>query len=117
MCSQINRLKDEQGKPDIKANKKKDENISSETERKEAEANANKGTGESGDHSEREKTSAWSETAEDKNRQWGCCPVDKAELPADLAFKGFDNLIVQDLISSPIMLTIDEMSITQSLSF
>ena len=55
MCSQINRLKDEQGTPDIKANKKKDENISSETERKEAEANANKGTGESGDHSEREK--------------------------------------------------------------
>ena len=43
--------------------------------------------------------------------------MDKTELPDDLAFKGFDNLIVQDLISSSIMLTIDEMSITQSLSF
>ena len=32
-----------QGKPDIKANKKKDGNISSEAERKEAEANAKKG--------------------------------------------------------------------------
>ena len=41
---EINRLKGEQGKPDIKANKKKDGNISSEAERKEAEANAKKGT-------------------------------------------------------------------------
>ena len=40
---EINRLKGEQGKPDIKANKKKDGNISSEAERKEAEANAKKG--------------------------------------------------------------------------
>jgi len=39
---EINRLKGEQGKPDIKANKKKDGNISSEAERKEADANANK---------------------------------------------------------------------------
>ena len=34
---EINRLKGEQGKPDIKANKKKDGNISSEKERKDAE--------------------------------------------------------------------------------
>ena len=40
---EINRLKGEQGKPDIKANKKKDGKLSSEAERKEAEANANKG--------------------------------------------------------------------------
>ena len=39
---EINRLKGEQGKPDVKANKKKDGDISSEAERKEAEANANK---------------------------------------------------------------------------
>jgi hypothetical protein len=39
---EINRLKGEQGKPDIKANKKKDGDISSEAERKEAEANAKK---------------------------------------------------------------------------
>jgi len=35
---EINRLKGEQGKPDIKANKKNDGNISSEKERKDAEA-------------------------------------------------------------------------------
>ncbi len=39
---EINRLKGEQGKPDVKANKKKDGDISSEAERNEAEANANK---------------------------------------------------------------------------
>ena len=35
--NEINRLKGEQGKPDIKANKKQDGNISSEEERKKAE--------------------------------------------------------------------------------
>jgi hypothetical protein len=45
---EINRLKGEQGKPDIKADKKKTGDISSETERKEAEANATKCAG-SGD--------------------------------------------------------------------
>jgi len=50
-CDEINRLKGEQGKPDIKANKKKDGNISSEAERKEAEANANKDPSESGENS------------------------------------------------------------------
>ncbi|MDD5266528.1 MAG: hypothetical protein PHO08_05285 [Methylococcales bacterium] len=39
---EINRLKGEQGKPDIKANKQKDGKLSSDAERKEAEANANK---------------------------------------------------------------------------
>ena len=35
---EVNRLKGEQGKPDVKANKKKDGDISSEKERKDAEA-------------------------------------------------------------------------------
>lgn len=38
---EVNRLKGEQGKPDIKANRKKDGNISSEKERKDAEAEEN----------------------------------------------------------------------------
>jgi hypothetical protein len=41
---ELNRLKGEQGKANIKANKKKDGDISSESERKEAETNANKET-------------------------------------------------------------------------
>ena len=39
---EINRLKREKGKPYVKANKKKDGEISPEAERKEAEANPNK---------------------------------------------------------------------------
>jgi predicted RNase H-like nuclease (RuvC/YqgF family) len=39
LSDEINRLKGEQGKPDIKAHKKNDEDISSEAERKAAEAN------------------------------------------------------------------------------
>ena len=52
---EINRLKGEQGKPAIKANKKNDGDISSEVERKEAEANANKDNNESGENSEGKK--------------------------------------------------------------
>ena len=55
--NEINRLKGEQGKPDIKANKKKDGTISSEAERKEAEANANKDNSESGEKSAGKKRS------------------------------------------------------------
>ncbi len=44
LSDEINRLKSEQGKPDIKANKKKDGKLSSEAGRKKAEANAKKGT-------------------------------------------------------------------------
>ena len=43
--NEINRLKGEQGKPDIKASKKKDGDISSEAERQEAEVNANPDAG------------------------------------------------------------------------
>ncbi|MDD5268577.1 MAG: hypothetical protein PHO08_15860 [Methylococcales bacterium] len=51
---EINRLKGEQGKPGIiKANKKKDGKLSSEAERKEA--NANKDNNESGENSEGKK--------------------------------------------------------------
>ena len=45
---EINRLKGEQGKPDIKADKKKAGDISSEAERKAAEANANQSAGSGG---------------------------------------------------------------------
>jgi len=38
---EINRLKGEQGKPDIKVNKRKDGDVSSEADRKQAEADAN----------------------------------------------------------------------------
>jgi len=100
---EINRLKGEQGKPDIKANKKKDGDISSEAERKEAEANAKKdlenGDGESGENTDKKKK----RQREPKlpkiiiTREQDC-PLDKTGLPDDLVFKYHEDVVVQDLI-------------------
>lgn len=99
LSDEINRLKGEQGKPDIKANKKKDGNISSEAERKEAEANANKDNGESGDHSEgKKKRQREAKLPKIKIDREQICPLDKAGLPNDLVFKDYEDVIVQDLI-------------------
>ena len=65
---EINRLKGEQGKPTIKANKKKDSDISSEAERKEAEANANKGA-ETGNDETTEGTSG-EKKKRNRDRNW-----------------------------------------------
>ena len=77
-----NRLKGEQGKPSIKANKKKDtKDISSEKERK-------------------RETSQWKKnTKKDKikTNRTETCKVDKESLPADAEFKGYESVVVQDL--------------------
>lgn len=82
--NEINRLKGEQGKPDIKgSNKGKGRNISSEKERRKRE-NRNPG-----------KTKAKkSDLKIHKNKK---CSVDKSELPADAVFKGYSDVIVQDI--------------------
>jgi len=99
LSDEINRLKGEQGKPDIKANKKKDGNISSEAERKEAEANAKKENGESGDNSEgKKKRQREPKLPKIKIDREQICPLDKAGLPDDLVFKDCEDVIVQDLI-------------------
>ncbi len=99
LSDEINRLKGEQGKPDIKANKKKDGNISSEAERKEAEANANKENGESGENSEgKKKRQREPKLPKIKIDREQICPLDKAGLPDDLVFKDYEDVIVQDLI-------------------
>ena len=100
---EINRLKGEQGKPDIKANKKKDGNISSEAERKEAEANAKKGIencdGESGENTEeKKKRQREPKLPKIKIDREVFCPLDKAGLPDDLMFKHYEEVVIQDLI-------------------
>jgi len=52
---EINRLKGEQGKPDIKANKKNDGDISSEASVRKLRPNANKDNNQSGENSEGKK--------------------------------------------------------------
>ena len=77
-----NRLKGEQGKPKIKPdNKTKDQNISSEKERKED-------TPISGRSSTKDKITI--------NRTQ-ICKVNKAQLPDDAVFKGHETVTVQDL--------------------
>ncbi len=101
--NEINRLKGEQGKPDIKGNKKKDGDISSETERKEAEAKANEdadsGDGETsgcgGGNKKRHREAKLPKIKIDREQ---ICPLDKEGLPGDLEFKGYEEVVVQNLI-------------------
>ena len=101
--NEINRLKGEKGKPDIKGNKKKDGDISSETERKEAEAKANvdvgSGDGEaSGDAGGKKKRHREPKLPKIKIDREQICPLDKEGLPDDLEFKGYEEVVVQNII-------------------
>lgn len=98
---EIKRLKGEQGKPDIKPNKNKD--ISSEDERKKAEANANtdadKGDGTTdtgGDGKKKRKRKP--KLPNIKIDREVRCPLDTAGLPADVEFKGYEDVVIQDII-------------------
>ena len=101
---EINRLKGEQGKPDVKANKKKDGDISSEAERKEAEANANKDAAAGHD----ETTEDTSDKKKKRNRKpklttikidrEEICYLNKDGLPDDLIAKGHEPVVVQNMI-------------------
>jgi hypothetical protein len=101
---EINRLKGEQGKPDIKANKKKDGDISSEAERKEAEANANKDA-ETGNAETSEDTSGKKKKRKRKPKlanikidREEICYLNKDGLPDDLIAKGYEPVVVQNII-------------------
>lgn len=93
---EINRLKGEQGKPDIKANKKKDGDISSEAERKQAEADANGEAVENADGKKKRQREAKLPKIKIDREQ--ICPLDKTGLPDDLIFKGYEDVVVQNII-------------------
>jgi len=78
---EINRLKGEQGKPKIRPRKGPSKNCSSENERKEPK--------------ERNKTTKKDRLQTHERR---ICHVDKAILPKDAQFKGYESVIVQDVI-------------------
>lgn len=100
---EINRLKGEQGKPDIKANNRKDGDISSESERKEAEANANRSAEQSNDEGgkdadgkkQRQRESKLAKIKIDREQ---ICQLNKDGLPDDLEFKGYEDVVIQELI-------------------
>jgi Transposase IS66 family len=78
-----NRLKGEQGKPDIKANKKSSSDHSSEKERRARRSPV-----------KREKRKKVAEVTIDRDE---IAEVDKELLPEDAEFKGYETVIVQDL--------------------
>lgn len=94
-----NRLKGEQGKPDIKANKKKDGDISSEAERRKAEANTESSNGAAvagaDGKKKRQRESKLSSVKIDREQ---ICPLNKDGLPNDLEFKGYEDVVVQNII-------------------
>jgi hypothetical protein len=96
LSDEINRLKGEQGKPDIKANKKTDEDLSSEAERKAAEANASGGAVEDFEGKKKRQREPKLPTIKIDREQR--CPLDKSGLPDDLEFKGFEDVVIQNLI-------------------
>ena len=81
-----NRLKGEQGKPNIRGNKGggKGKNVSSEEERKQRGGKKKK-------QSKRKKA----EIAIDRTE---VCKVDRAKLPADAEFKGYEKVVVQEIL-------------------
>lgn len=94
---EINRLKGEQGKPDITANKKKDGDISSEAERKEAEAQAN-GDNEGDQTDGKKKRRREPKLPNVKIDREQICRLDKACLPDDLEFRGYEDVVVQNIV-------------------
>jgi cell division protein FtsB len=81
-----NRLKGEQGKPDVKANKTSG-NISSEKERRSREPNCTRERGTKLDKITIHRTTV--------------CPIDRKKLPDDAVFKGYQSVIVQELEITP----------------
>jgi len=80
-----NRLKGQQGKPDIRPkNKNKIRDVSSERERKEKKGNRNRTRGSKKDQVKVDRTEV--------------CELDRSQLPADAEFKGYAEVTVQDLI-------------------
>lgn len=98
---EVNRLKGEQGKPDIKPNKNNNkDDISSEDERKKAEADAQKETDNNTENtaSNKKKRRRKPKLSTIKIDQVQDCSFDKTGLPDDLIFKGYDELVIQDIV-------------------
>ena len=93
---EINRLKGEQGKPDIKANtKKKPDNHSSENERKNKKGES--GKDEKSNKDKKQKRERQPKVSQIKVDRDEVCSIDKNILPADAVFKGYSDSIIQDI--------------------
>lgn len=85
---EVNHLKGEQGKPDIKANTQPSDD-SSEKERKGSE-DSNKDEGKK----KRQRKPKLANVKIDREQK---CPIDKSILPEDSQFKGYSDIVIQDI--------------------
>lgn len=88
---EVNRLKGEQGKPKIKGKNRKGTNISSEEERKAGSDNKDK------DKHPKKKRARKAKIPKIKVDREQCCPIDKNALPTDAIFKGYSDVVIQDI--------------------
>lgn len=87
---EVSHLKGEQGKPDIKGKKKKNDDISSEQERKNGRDDDTK----KGTKKTRKRNPKLPKVKIDREEK---CPVDKSVLPGDIQFKGYSDVVIQDI--------------------
>jgi hypothetical protein len=88
---EVSYLKGEQKKPDIKGKNQKNEDISSEQERK------NKGTDDEAQKEEPKTRNREPKLPRVKIDREELCPVDKSILPEDRMFKGYSDVVIQDI--------------------
>lgn len=107
---EINRLKGEQGKPDIKGNN--NNNKDNDNKNGDDKDDSNKNTSNSNDHSsEKERNGANSDKNNGKKKRNRepklpkinidrnvICSVEKSNLPEDAVFKGYQDVTVQDIV-------------------
>lgn len=85
---ELNRLKGEHGKPDFTGKSHKKRNISSERERQNSQSPPH-------DKSPRQRTSKRDRVHIDRVEM---CPVNPQELPEDATFKGYESVVVQEIV-------------------
>ena len=92
---EVNRFKGEQGKPDIKGKntQKNETDISSEDERKKNKNNANNDDLPPKKR-KRQRESKLSRISIDREE---ICPVNLSDLPSDVVFKGYEDVVIQDI--------------------
>jgi hypothetical protein len=95
--NEINELKGEQGKPDVKPNKRNKKDISSEQERKD-DKSAAKGSGDNDEKAnKKKKRNRKPKLPNIKIDRDEKCEIDKSTLPADAINNGFTDTVIQDI--------------------
>ena len=89
---EVSHLKGEQGKPNIKGKKHNNDDISSEQERKDDSADDD--DTKKGKKKKRRRKPKLPKVKIDREQK---CPVDKSVLPKDIEFKGYSDVVIQDI--------------------